>query len=111
MGSWECTNFKDLIVEVGRSEGVSQEQIDAALAMMGDFDISVVFDKDGTFSMKLAVMGESQEFTGTWKANDKGVDVTIEDETQTFLWDGSKLTLSGDAGLGLGETTLVFEKK
>ena len=111
VGTWECTNFKDIITEAGEKAGVSKEEIDEAMAMFTDFKVSVVFNKDGTFSMKSSFMGESSEFKGTWKATDNGVDATVEDATETFLWDGSKLTLTGDLGVGLGETTFVFEKK
>ena len=111
VGTWECTNFKDIITEVGEKAGASKEEIDEAMAMFTDFKVSFVFNKDGTFSMKGSLMGESSEFKGTWKATDNGVDITVEDATETLLWDGSKLTFSGDLGVGLGETKFVLEKK
>lgn len=111
VGTWECTNYKDLVIDAAVAQGIDRAQIEELLPQMGGITMTADFDKDGTFSMKLAVMGESQEFTGTWKATNKGVDATVDGDTQAFLWDGDKLTLSGDTGLGLGETTLVFEKK
>ena len=111
VGTWECTNYKDLVIDAAVAQGIDKAQAEELIAQMGDINMTADFDKDGTFSMKIAGAGDSMEVTGTWKANDKGVDATVEDETQSFLWDGNKLTLTGDTGLGLGETKLVFEKK
>ena len=111
VGTWECTNYKDLVIDAVVAQGIDKAQAEELIAQMGDINMTADFDKDGTFSMKIAGAGDSMKVTGTWKATDKGVDATVEDETQSFLWDGSKLTLSGDVGLGLGETKLIFEKK
>ena len=111
VGTWECTNYKDLVIDAAVAQGIDKAQAEELIAQMGDINMTADFDKDGTFSMKSSLMGESSEFKGTWKATDNGVDATVEDATETFLWDGSKLTLTGDLGVGLGETTFVFEKK
>lgn len=105
-GTWTCTNVKDLLSSV-----YSAEEMAMLEPYLNDISFTATFNKDKTFVLNTSVMGESMEITGTWEANDKGVDATAEGDTQTFLWDGDKLTLTGDAGLGVGETKLVFEKK
>lgn len=106
VGTWECTNVKDLLSSVYPAEEMAMLE-----PYLNDISVTATFNKDKTFVLNTSVMGESMEITGTWEANDKGVDATAEGDTQTFLWDGDKLTLTGDAGLGVGETKLVFEKK
>lgn len=106
VGTWECTNIKDLL-----KASVSEEELALVEGLLGNISITMTFNKDKTCTFKMSFMGQNQESSGTWVAGDKSVDVTVEGDTQPFLWDGNKLTLTGDIGLGLGDTKLIFEKK
>lgn len=89
------------------------EEAEAELARLGDISARLQLFPDGTATFTTSNMYINESETGTWEPTEKGIlisGMTVLDSPE-FLWDGSKLTLSGDTGLGLGETTLVFEKK
>ena len=108
VGTWECTNYKELLLEAMEVQGF--ELTEEILAAAGETGVTVIFGEDSTFTITITVGGQSMAQSGTWVTVDNGISATIDGDTQVFLWDGDKLMLPDDEDIGIGKVYLIFEK-
>lgn len=108
VGTWECTNYKELLLEAMEVQGF--ELTEEILAAAGETGVTVIFGEDSTFTITITVGGQAIAQTGTWTTVDNGISATIDGDTQVFLWDGDKLMLPDDEDIGIGKVYLIFEK-
>lgn len=108
VGTWECTNYKELLLEAMEVHGF--ELTEEILAAAGETGVTVIFGEDSTFTITIILGGQAIAQTGTWTTVDNGISATIDGDTQVFLWDGDKLMLPDDEDIGIGKVYLIFEK-
>lgn len=110
VGAWNCTNYKELLLEAMEAQGFDRELAEELLAAAGETGVTVIFDEDNTFTITITAAGQSMAQSGTWVTVDNGISATIDGDTQVFLWDGDKLMLPDDEDIGIGKVYLIFEK-
>lgn len=110
VGAWNCTNYKELLLEAMEAQGIDRAQAEEMLAAAGETGVTVIFGEDNTFTITITAAGQSMAQTGTWTAVDNGISATIDGDTQVFLWNGDKLMLPDDEDIGIGKVYLIFEK-
>jgi hypothetical protein len=92
-----------------------REKAKAGMDMMKGMFSGMTFDlkPDGTATMTMAMMGQRQDSTGTWKQVGDQVTITAKDnpkDTKTLTHKDGKLVLKEKVDNGV-EMELVFKKK
>ena len=86
-----------------------ESQIDTYMSTMGDIQMEMVLNEDGSASASASLNGESSETEGTWVSgkNAEGKDiisVTVSGTSQEFLFDNGQL-------FAVGQEYMAFSKK
>ena len=114
IGTWECTNCKELLLLSSAAQGFSKEKTEEMLGRsLDDLSLTVTFNKDKTCTVMENLWHGPEEFTGTWTSDEKGINVTVNGYFSfPFLRDGDNLTtISYRYIIGNKDHELVFAKK
>jgi hypothetical protein len=118
-GSWQVDQAaleQSLGAMVEKLPADQREEAKAGMAMMkGVFGgMSFELKADGTAAMTMAMMGQKQDSTGTWKQIGDQVTITSKerkgDETKAWTLKDGKLSIKEKMDNGV-EMELVFERK
>jgi len=106
LGKWELDPeiFKEAIMEDGLEGG------DLELATTAIEAVSMIFEfnEDGTFSMSISALGESESVAGEWKLDGTSLSMLLEDSEE---WDAAEITLGeGQLVIANEDETLVFKR-
>ena len=106
LGKWELDPeiFKEAIME----EGLEGEELELATTAVEAVSMIFEFNEDGTFSMSISALGESESVAGEWKLDGTSLSMLLEDSEE---WDAAEITL-GDGQLVIADEkeTLVYKR-
>ena len=106
LGKWELDPeiFKEAIME----DGLEGEDLELATTAIEAVSMIFEFNEDGTFSMSISALGESESVAGEWKLDGTSLSMLLEDSEE---WDAAEITL-GDGQLVIAneDETLVFKR-
>ena len=106
LGKWELDPeiFKEAIME----DGLEGEDLELATTAIEAVSMIFEFNEDGTFSMSISALGESESVAGEWKLDGTSLSMLLEDSED---WDVAEITL-GDGQLVIAneDETLVFKR-
>ena len=106
LGKWELDPeiFKEAIME----EGLEGEELELATTAIEAVSMIFEFNEDGTFSMSISALGESESVTGEWKLDGTSLNMLLEDSEE---WDAAEITLGeGQLVIANEDETLVFKR-
>ena len=106
LGKWELDPeiFKETLTE----EGLEGDELELATTAVEAVSMVFEFNEDGTFSMSISALGESESVAGAWKLDGTSLSMRLEDAEE---WDAAEITL-GDGQLVIAneDETLVFKR-
>ena len=106
LGKWELDPeiFKEAIME----DGLEGEDLELATTAIEAVSMIFEFNEDGTFSMSISALGESESVAGEWKLDGTSLSMLLEDSEE---WDAAEITLGeGQLGIANEDETLVFKR-
>ena len=106
LGKWELDPeiFKETIME----EGLEGEDLELATTAIEAVSMIFEFNEDGTFSMSISALGESESVAGEWKLDGTSLSMLLEDSEE---WDAAEITLGeGQLVIANEDETLVFKR-
>ena len=88
LGKWELDPeiFKEAIME----DGLEGEDLELATTAIEAVSMIFEFNEDGTFSMSISALGESESVAGEWKLDGTSLSMLLEDSEE---WDAAEITL------------------
>ena len=96
--------FKEAIME----EGLEGEELELATTAVEAVSMIFEFNEDGTFSMSISALGESESVAGAWKLDGTSLSMNLEDSEE---WDAAEITLGeGQLVIANEDETLVFKR-
>jgi hypothetical protein len=106
LGKWELDPeiFKEAIME----DGLEGEDLELATTAIEAVSMIFEFNEDGTFSMSISALGESESVAGEWKLDGTSLSMLLEDSEE---WDAAEITLGeGQLVIANEDETLVFKR-
>ena len=106
LGKWELDPeiFKEAIME----DGLEGEDLELATTAIEAVSMIFEFNEDGTFSMSISALGESESVAGEWKLDGTSLSMLLEDSEE---WDTAEITLGeGQLVIANEDETLVFKR-
>lgn len=106
LGKWELDPeiFKEAIME----DGLEGEDLELATTAVEAVSMIFEFNEDGTFSMSISALGESESVAGEWKLDGTSLSMLLEDSEE---WDAAEITLGeGQLVIANEDETLVFKR-
>ena len=106
LGKWELDPeiFKEAIME----NGLEGEDLELATTAIEAVSMIFEFNEDGTFSMSISALGESESVAGEWKLDGTSLSMLLEDSEE---WDAAEITLGeGQLVIANEDETLVFKR-
>ena len=106
LGKWELDPeiFKEAIME----DGLEGEDLELATTAIEAVSMIFKFNEDGTFSMSISALGESESVAGEWKLDGTSLSMLLEDSEE---WDAAEITLGeGQLVIANEDETLVFKR-
>ena len=106
LGKWELDPeiFKEAIME----DGLEGEDLELATTAIEAVSMIFEFNEDGTFSMSISALGESESVAGAWKLDGTSLSMRLEDAEE---WDAAEITLGeGQLVIANEDETLVFKR-
>ena len=107
LGKWELDPeiFKDALL---KNSGLEGEELELATTAAEAVSIVFEFNEDGTFSMSVSTLGESESVAGEWKLDGTALSMRMEDSEE---WDAAEITLGeGKLAIANEDETLVFKR-
>lgn len=93
--------LKEGVTGIWRLESATSDDMSAALTDALGMSSFVVFDEDGTFSVRLLIAGKTIEREGTWKVKDDQIVVDVPEMKEPEGGESSPADLSGPAIEGM----------
>ena len=106
LGKWELDPeiFKEAIM----GDGLEGEDLELATTAIEAVSMIFEFNEDGTFSMSISALGESESVAGEWKLDGTSLSMLLEDSEE---WDAAEITLGeGQLVIANEDETLVFKR-
>ena len=106
LGKWELDPeiFKEAIME----DGLEGEDLELATTAIEAVSMIFEFNEDGTFSMSISALGESESVAGEWKLDGTSLSMLLENSEE---WDAAEITLGeGQLVIANEDETLVFKR-
>ena len=85
--------------------GINMNVSDLAESIGMEFNVILELKSDGSFSLDMAALDESESLSGTWTADGKDLVLTAEGEDVPATFDGKTIVLEQDG------QSLTFEKQ
>ncbi|HIA85758.1 MAG TPA: hypothetical protein EYO08_01560 [Candidatus Marinimicrobia bacterium] len=106
LGKWKLD--PEIFIKALVEEGLEGEELELATTAVEAVSMVFEFNEDGTFSMSISALGESESVAGAWKLDGTSLSMRLEDAEE---WDAAEITL-GDGQLVIAneDETLVFKR-